>query len=366
MRIVYDYQIFSAQAYGGISRYFIELARRISAWRVDEVKILAPLYINNYVHDLDAKIVTGLHVPVVPRTSRLRISFNRIASRYWLTQHVPDILHETYYSTMPLVTAQRAKTVITVHDMIHERFPEFCPDGGAAALIKRQTVERADHVICISETTRKDLLDITAVNPDKVSVVYHGFGLTNSEAHYEKSIIEEPYILFVGSRSYHKNFERLLKAYSSNQVLYKRWKLICFGGGQFTSAEQRLKKQLGLAEDRLLWFGGADRDLEGLYRHAAALVYPSLYEGFGIPPLEAMSFGCPVICSHGGSIPEMVGDAGEFFDPYDESDISQAIERVVAVPGRAEILRALGKKRVTHFSWDTCVNETYKIYKSLA
>ena len=270
MQIVYDYQIFSIQVYGGVSRYIIELARRISEKQMDEVKILAPLYINDYVQDLDAKIIAGLHVPAIRRTGGLRGEFNRIASRYWLRRNLPNIVHETYYSAKPLVTDKRVRKVITVHDMIHEKFSEFFPDGGKTALIKRQAVERADHVICISETTRQDLLDISGVNPDKVSVVYHGFGLTHSDMPCEKAMIEVPYILFVGSRRIHKNFERLLKAYSSNPTLYQRWKLICFGGGQFTSAEQQLRKKLGLAEDRLLWLGGGDQILAQLYRNAAA------------------------------------------------------------------------------------------------
>lgn len=365
MRIVYDYQIFSGQVYGGISRYFVELARRLSGREDVRAKIMAPLYINSYAHELNSGIVTGLHVTRIPKTGRLFAAFNRIASRQWLGRFAPHIVHETYYSDKPLSTYKRAKTVITVHDMIHERFSEHFSDKDTTALTKRLAVERADHVICISETTRQDLLEITNINPAKVSVVYHGFDLTVKPTEFDGNAIDEPYILYVGARGGYKNFARLFRAYGNTPALHKQCKLVCFGGGQFTRAEQQLRQELGLAADRLLWVGGNDRILSRLYRHATAFVYPSLYEGFGIPPLEAMSYGCPVVCSNGGSIPEVVGDAGEFFDPHDEGAIAQAIEQVVFSRERADALRALGEKRITRFSWDACAEQTYRIYKSL-
>ena len=111
--------------------------------------------------------------------------------------------------------------------------------------------------------------------------------------------------------------------------------------------------------------GGNDSVLMQLYRHAAALVYPSLYEGFGTPPLEAMAHNCPVVCSTGGSISEVVGNAGEFFDPYDIAAIAQAIENVAGSQERVAELRALGRQHITRFSWEQCTKGTYAVYSAL-
>ena len=231
-----------------------------------------------------------------------------------------------------------------------------------------QSVGRADHVICVSETTKRDLLCLTGIDPDKVSVVYHGFDLLNDTEEREdrkKNLVGQPYILYVGNRGGYKNFDRLLTAYSIRRSINEHCKLVCFGGGKFNSRELRLFARLGLPEGKVVWIGGDDMVLANLYHHALAFIYPSLYEGFGIPPLEAASRGCPVVCSNGGSIPEIIGNAGEFFDPYDEDSIAQAIERIISDTERTEELRVLGKQNLSRFSWSSCAKETYKIYESL-
>ena len=141
--------------------------------------------------------------------------------------------------------------------------------------------------------------------------------------------------------------------------------LICFGGGEFTKAELTLFKELGLKENQIRQCSGDDQLLARLYTSASVFVYPSLYEGFGIPPLEAMSYKCPVVCSDSSSIPEVVGDAGEFFDPYSIESISLAIERVVESNILSNDLIRKGNDRLKLFSWDKCANETLKVYKSL-
>jgi len=226
-------------------------------------------------------------------------------------------------------------------------------------------VNRADHIICISEKTKLDLLNIIEVDPEKVSVVYHGFNPPNNLPEPEGTSMIEPYILYVGARGGYKNFERLLRAYGNTPALHKTFKLVCFGGGNFTRAEKQLIQKLRIREDKIIYLKGDDYILSKLYSNAAVFVCTSLYEGFGITPLEAMSYGCPVACSNGGSIPEVVLDAGEFFNPYEVESIAQALEQVLFSNDRANILRSLGRKRITHFSWITCVEKTFEIYKSL-
>ena len=366
MRILYDYQAFSRQFYGGVSRYFVELARRLSRQENTEVKILAPLYINHYLKELDPGIVSGRQVTQVPKAAgRLFNIYNRAATRRQAASYRPDILHETYYAQQSIPLRSKQARVVTVHDMIHERFPEYFPGWDNTAATKQLAVTRADHVICVSENTRRDLLEIGNVRPDKVSVVHHGFDSPQAQDTLAEPLLDGPYLLHVGIRSGYKNFQRLLEAYAGNPALHQQFRLVCFGGGKFNHAEERQRKTLGLAEGRLVWMGGSDSVLTQLYLHAAAFVHPSLYEGFGIPLLEAMAHGCPVVCSTGGSIPEVVGNAGEFFDPCDTAAIAQAIENVAGSQERAAKLRALGRQRITRFTWEQCASGTHAVYSAL-
>ena len=365
MQILYDYQIFSMQVYGGISRYFVELANHMANYKDVQAKIIAPFYVNKHAFNLNNCIVSGRHIVRIPKTSRLLKLFNRRATKKYFDRFSPDILHETFYAKKTLNTRKKVKTVITVYDMIHERFADYFPKTDTTALSKRLAVNRADHIICISEKTKLDLLNIIEVDPEKVSVVYHGFNPPNNLPEPEGTSMIEPYILYVGARGGYKNFERLLRAYGNTPALHKTFKLVCFGGGNFTRAEKQLIQKLRIREDKIIYLKGDDYILSKLYSNAAVFVCTSLYEGFGITPLEAMSYGCPVACSNGGSIPEVVLDAGEFFNPYEVESIAQALEQVLFSNDRANILRSLGRKRITHFSWITCVEKTFEIYKSL-
>lgn len=366
MRVFYDYQIFLNQKYGGVSRYFVELVRHLSAHNELEINIVAPLHINRYLNSLKSDVVTGRLVSNFPKAAeKALVLYNRLASQYWLKKYEPDIVHETYFTTYPLAVNEKQISVVTVYDMVHELFPQYFKKRDRTSLRKRQAVERAAHIICISDRTRKDLLDITGISNDKVSVVHLGFDSSLPAIDHSNTLVDENYILYVGERGRYKNFLRLLNAYSRSPTLYKNFKLVCFGGGKFNSIEDRQRAALGLSDERLQWVGGDDAVLSQLYNDATVFVYPSLYEGFGLPPLEAMSCACPVVCSKGGSIPEVVGQAGEFFDPYDESDIANSIERVVTSPQRADTLRNLGRERITKFTWQKCASETYSIYNSL-
>ncbi len=367
MRVLYDYHAFSRQFYGGVSRYFVELARLLSRRGDTDVKILAPLHINHYLKELKPGIVSGRQLTRVPKAAgKLFNIYNRAVMRLQAASYRPDILHETYYASRPMPLRGSTARVVTVYDMIHERFPDYFPAWDKTAANKRLAVARADHVLCISETTRRDLLEIDNVRPDKVSVVHLGFDSPQTQGGGTEPLVDGPYLLHVGIRSGYKNFQRLLEAYAGNPVLHGQFRLVCFGGGKFSHAEERQRERLGLADDRLVWTGGSDSVLMQLYRHAAAFVYPSLYEGFGIPPLEAMALGCPVVCSTGGSIPEVVGNAGEFFDPCDTAAIAQALENVVCSQQRAADLRASGRQHVTCFTWEKCASGTHAVYSALS
>jgi glycosyltransferase involved in cell wall biosynthesis len=274
----------------------------------------------------------------------------------------PDIVHETYYSSRR-TAPQSAKVVLTVYDMIHERFNDYFSKDDSTSQTKALAVARADHVICISEQTRQDLVELLGVDPAKTSVVHLGCGLTHREESKRKlDSASRPFLLYVGFRVGYKNFERLLQAYAASSTLRNDFDLVCFGGGELTSKEKSLFHRLGLPIESVRHVSGDDGLLAGYYRAASAFICPSLYEGFGIPLLEAMSLECPIVCSCLSSIPEVVGNAGEMFDPHEIDSIRIAIERVVNDDALRELLISRGKERSKLFSWKRCAQETFAVY----
>lgn len=277
----------------------------------------------------------------------------------------PEIIHETYFFPYRL-GPRSAKRVLTIHDMIHEKFAAYFDPNDRTSQFKMIAAKRADHIICISESTRRDLIELMGINADKISVVYHGFGLINDKPAEEIALFcDKSFLLYVGARGGYKNFMGLLNAYIASIQLRKHYKLICFGGGDFSQEELEAIEKKGLSCDCVIQIGGDDQVLAMLYKTAIAFVYPSLYEGFGISPLEAMSFNCPVVCSNKGSIPEIVGDAGEYFDPTDIDNMRDAIERVVDSDSRRAELMEKGRQRLKMFSWDRCAKETAAVYRKL-
>ena len=366
-KIVYDYQTFSLNEYGGVSRYFHEISSRISNCHDYEVKIVCPFYVDEYFKDnlSSRKLLQGLKVKRLPKSNTLRQTINQKLSNLIVSKSSVDIIHETYYSAKSIGN-KNTKRVITVYDMIHEKFASSLDPDNSFASIKAEAIRRADHVICISESTRKDLIEILEIDEAKVSTIYLACTPNDNLDGNIKQIsqINKPYLLSVGQRARYKNFDKLLEAYASSRKLNQDFQLVCFGGGDFSSSEiERIKNfQLG---DKVIQISGDDGMLANLYRGATAFVYPSLYEGFGIPPLEAMSFGCPVVCSNISSIPEIVGDAGEYFDPFDLDSMIDAIEKVVYSETVSINLKKLGERRNKLFSWDLCSEKTMEVYRSL-
>lgn len=363
MKVVYDHQIFAMQNYGGISRYFRELAKELAEIIPGgaQVSINCPFYINNYLSGAPASLkVIGQHLPMFRGAGRLCRGANAALSPILMGLLKPDIVHETYYSYQS--SAPRySRTVITVYDMIHELFPQSFAATDRTAEIKRQAVKRADHVICISEHTRQDLVRLFDVPIEKTSVVHLGFSLAASEAEQVDAPVR-PYLLYVGMRGGYKNFETLLHAYASQPWLKESFDLVAFGGGSFTAYERAMIERLGVV-DHVYQQGGSDQVLAARYKQAAVFIYPSLYEGFGIPPLEAMSYGCPVVCSNTSSIPEVVGKAARLFDPYSVEALAAALLDVLQSPSACQELKTLGFARVNEFSWHRCAQETHAIYQ---
>ena len=376
MKIAYDSQIFFMQTYGGVSRYFCEIASRIAKEPSVQVSIIAPMHSNAYLAHVPPGIVSGFRAPKTDRfQTKYGTNYPRRAMRglgslmgNWMLHAMkPDIVHETYFSPYRL-GARRPRRVLTIYDMIHEKFASSFPYEDKTARYKALAAERADHVIFISESTRRDAIEILGLPPDKTSVVYLGFDLMNTTGGGVEELVlptREPFLLYVGNRGGYKNFLRLLEAYGVSPQLKTGYKLICFGGGAFHADELNTMQTLRLDSGQVTQLGGDDQLLAKLYECASAFIFPSLYEGFGIPPLEAMSHDCPVVCSNKGSIPEVVGDAGEYFDPADIESMRAAIERVVTSDSHRKLLIAKGRARLKYFSWDRCAADTLDIYMKL-
>lgn len=363
MKIAFDSQIFTMQEYGGISRYICDLASQLAKTDGVEPEIFAPLYINAYLEKLPKKIVSGIKVPRIPKTGKAVQQGALWLARGAIERFQPDILHETYYGSHPAATTA-ARSVVTVYDMIHELFPVDFSKHDRSSELKRISTSRVDHVICISEATRNDLLALFGLPEEKVTVVYLGFNSLIPAKYFVESQ-RKPYLLYVGHRNGYKNFDGFLRAYASSQWLRNNFDVVCFGGGAFSSDEIKLIEKLELTSNQLMHVTGDDGKLACFYRDAALFVYPSLYEGFGIPPLEAMALDCPVACSNTSSIPEVVGDAAEYFDPNNTDSIRSAIESVLNSDVRRAELIGLGRLRYPTFTWARCASETLSVYNRL-
>jgi glycosyltransferase involved in cell wall biosynthesis len=365
MKVIYDAQIFTQQEFGGISRYICALASQMSHVPGVDVKIVAPLHINQYLKGADSDLVTGIYIRRLPKTARIIKAMSAALCGPVSRMMHPDLVHETYYAERPLCRSN-VPHVLTVYDMIEERFPHSFSAGYPVAQLKKFAVNRADHIFCISENTRRDLLEIHALPEERITVTYLGYdALPQTGLPAQVLVGAAPYILHVAGRRGYKNFNGLLRAYAASPWLSSNFRLVCFGVGALSIDELGLIAGLGLSATQVIHVGGGDDRLAALYKGAAAFVYPSKYEGFGIPPLEAMSLDCPVICSNASSIPEVVGDAGEYFDPDDLYSIRVSIERVLQSSARRAELVLLGRERCKRFTWERCAQETLAVYRRL-
>jgi len=342
MNILYDNVIFHLQKYGGVTRYFSKLIDALSRSKDIDIHILKT-----------SKLLSGR----LSRIGSILLDANVVFNKY-------DVYHPTYYSNN-VKKRRNIKTVLTVHDMIHELYANRFNSINSGIEIKKQSIFNADHIICVSYNSKKDLQDIYNIKDDMISVVYEGVSLTgpNTFLNQGSSISEKPYILYVGKRWLYKNFNVLLKAFCAMN-LKDSFNLVCFGGQRFSKEESAQFKEMCL-EDSVKYSEGDDTLLRYYYNKAAFFVYPSLYEGFGLPILEAMANDCPVIASKGGSIPEIAGDAALLFSPENENELCSCMKLMLNDVSTRNKCMERGKRRVKDFSWEKAANETYQVYKKV-
>lgn len=365
MRIAFDSQIFQEQRHGGISRYFVKLAQGLCQLG-ENVRIFAPNHKNEYLGSAAPELVVKSSVMQtlhrLPYKMRKHLTdVDAWPMKLQMSIWKPDVVHETYYQSRRVVCG-RVPLVLTVYDMIHELFPDEFSPSDTASFRKRQAIERADHIICISKNTLKDLIEIYDVDPSKTSFIHLGVDVTMPQAAPAASCAEKPFLLYVGQRRGYKNFDALLLSYANSTDLRINLDLVAFGGGNFSQFELDMIDSLGL-KNSVRQVSGNDRILQNYYHSAETFVFPSLYEGFGMPPLEAMAAGCPVASSNTSSMPEVIGDAGAYFDPSDHGSIITALHNVCFDGELRSRLKEKGLERAREFSWRNCALSTLDVYK---
>jgi len=360
--VVYDHQAFTLQRYGGVSRYVCELSSRVHRAPGFSARVVAPIHFNSYLPDCDVP-QTSMYVRKIWKTGPLYRALSNVLSPGFIRANPPSLIHQTYFA--PLRKPVNVPVVVTVFDMIHELFPAGFSTRDRSGSNKRNSVERADHVLCISESTANDLMRLYSVSRAKISVTHLGYSeIFNATMPTDETApLGRPYLLYVGQRAGYKNFDKALSAYASSRRLRSEFDFVAFGGPPFDADELAQIARLQLDAGSVVRLTGSDSDLARAYRHARALVYPSLYEGFGIPPLEAMAAGCAVVCSNASSIPEVVGSAAVLFEPNDIDAIRQALENVCLADSTWARSVAAGKERIRNFSWDRCAGDTLAAYR---
>lgn len=364
IRVVFSPDIFSLQEYGGISRYFTEVIPRVAFMDGFEVSVHMGLSPNRYgLQEMRSQFASFryAHFPF-GRSMRYGVA---LLNEFWFQSYISrrsghiDAVHMTYFP-IRMPTA-RVLLTTTMYDMIPERFPSPVSGRTFLSARKRACVARCSRIIAISESTKKDLTQFYNVDPLRVDVT----PLANSlHAEPGGDPVGRPYVLFVGGRGGHKNFDRFVRVWAEMKGIKDDFVLACFGGGRFSEPEQRTLSTLGLS-DTTVWMGGTDLLLASLYAHAQALIYPSLYEGFGLPPLEAMHYGCPVVCSNSSSLPEVVGDAAVTVDTTDSGALANGMAAAIGDSALRARLVLAGRAREASFTWDRTALETAESYRRL-
>lgn len=362
MKVAFDNQIFTKQAYGGISRIFAKTAWELQELNVDP-RIIGGFHINNYLKDLPKSIASGKFLNAYPKKSlRVFNALNKAWSSFEASSFDPDIIHETYYSFDPPIKKKERPVVVSVYDMIQELYPEMFPAYEITTPEKKATLKRADQIISISHHTKKDLIELFGIPAEKISVVHLAADNLSKGIKEDFQKPERPFFLYVGARRGYKNFQKLVKAFASSEELKRDFDIIAFGSMGFEKEEIDLFNQLRIAPEKIRHESGDDTYLAFLYSQAFAFVSPSIYEGFGIPPLEAMVNNCPVISSNTSSMPEVIGEAALFFDPTSQEEMKVQLERLVSDASlRADLIQK-GVSQSTKFSWKRSALETREVY----
>jgi glycosyltransferase involved in cell wall biosynthesis len=361
VRIFYDGAIYGiyAKRPGGITNFFDHLISRVSQQHTCLLTTSRPS---------DLPHPSGTHLKTVRYDLRVRPRrLNPLLERAYFDlrarQFRPSLIHYTYYSDSPNWHS-KLPLICTAYDMITEKWSEQLDPDGIQNRSKLRCFERAAAISCISESTRNDLLELYPHLEPKVSVIYLAGDLKSQPRNPRISCIGDSassYLLYVGGRGSYKNFTRLLLAFARIAPQYS-WIRLKVVGAPFEAHEIDLIDSLGLRARIDSCHDIADSELYSLYSKALAFVYPSLYEGFGLPLLEAMALNSPVLAAHVSSIPEVAGDAALLFNPWSVGAIYDAIVQIIRQPELREELIVKGRRRIRDFSWEKTAAQYLDLY----
>lgn len=385
MNILYDYLAFDMQTHGGVSRCFAELYPRLpetvtsrvgvvetdnvylqqlgfkkvgdtykefmAPWDFPGKKLLYKLYYNLYYGDYARYDRWPRH--------------NKAYSIQLLRQQQFDIFHPTFFDDYFLPFLGSKPFVLTLHDMVPELFPQHYAADDVQIIMKRRLLPKAAHIIAVSERTKQDALRLTGISEDKITVIHHG---ASDEAYQSAAqpLFNFPYILYVGDRNRYKNFGVFSKSCLPLLERYRNMKVVCTGK-DFTPDERSFFKA-NRVEDRFVHqFITTNQMMYNLYHHAVVFVYPSAYEGFGIPILEAYQADCPVMLNEASCFPEVAGDAAIYFHiDGDTTDFVGQFEHFYSGgDSLREQLLQRQRNRLKLFSWQEAARKLARVYQKV-
>ncbi len=366
IKIFIDHQIFSFQNYGGISRVFTELCKEFKNNNSIEYELPILFSNNEYMYEIQKVSKFFPRSKSFVRTAIMYL-INRIYSTFKLLKNDFDIFQPTYYDPYFLPFLKKKPFVLLIHDMTHEIFPEGISKKDKTIEWKKKLVEKADHILAISENTKRDVIEFYNVPKEKIDVVYWATSVKIPEKIIDLGLPKR-YILYTSNRGKYKNFAFFFKSIVNILKEDKDLYLVCAGSSKFNEEELELFKKNDLIEKvkHIRWSDNDnDKEMASIYNKALVFVFPSLYEGFGIPLLEAFACNCPAVVSNTSSLPEVGGDAVEYFDPKDKKSIEDAVRRVVYDKNLSEELKKRGRERLKMFSWEKAAAKFVEVYKNI-
>jgi len=288
-----------------------------------------------------------------------------------------DIFWAPHFN-VPLLPLGAKKKIVTIHDVFHLAFWKDLNIAQKiySKLIINHAVKNFDEIVTVSEFSKNEIIKYTKVNESKIKTVYNGinfdkYSLANCDNKNCSIRLPEKYILYVGNVKPHKNIGGLIMAFMSIEPEFiKEYKLLIVGKKEgFIVNDEKIQNAIkndGLLNEKIKFTGKVSEDeLVKIYKNADMLVFPSFYEGFGLPPLEAMAAGCPVICSNAASLPEVCVEAAMYCNPYDHIDIAEKIRKLILNNDIRKKLIEKGKIRAKHFSWNDCAKKYTDIFEKL-
>lgn len=384
MKILFDHQTFVEQEFGGISRYYYELITRLSGRKDVKVDHSIKYSNNEYLKNNDQFKLKPYFGSKRFVTDNYFVGKNRLFRLFKFLKLIPDhnlemekiiqeklmagdfdVFHPTYYNPYYFDWAFKAGTpvVLTVYDLIHEKFPEYFPKTEKFKRNKKICIESASRIIAISENTKKDLMEYYSIPEDRVDVISLGSSLDSETTENNFSEGLNNGILYVGNRSTYKNFLFLLESIFPLFKEYPELKIILAGGEKISDSERKFFKSNQIEDRIIVQSIQNNSDLITLYRSCRLFVFPSIYEGFGIPLLEAMQNGCPVVCSDTSSFPEVARDAAYFFNPLDRDSILGSVREVYSNENLRTDLIKKGFTQSQKFNWENTAEKTIETYR---